>query len=441
MKLRLVWAAVLLVACDQEPRALSVVVEEEGAPDATPKPADTAEPEPTEALPEGQCGADLTEQEGDLPLVGCARLSPEPGDTPADTGVTDTGLGDTGLGEAALPPPGAPPPCGYYNLLGAVDMAGDPTAPDLLYCDADDDGGLRLAHWDIANGELSRTLLLEDTCWVDFMTGVLTREGDSTRAWWVQLASVDDTSVWTTRLDAEGGFAETPIPVEGSEGARRVVVLDADGTRLVLQGMDGSISVLDPSTRALSAVAEAAWTFGAGEAGPGIVVASCDEESLSLTVTALDTDGELAWRRAIDGASCGYLSNPAVTGDEERVVVSWDDGEEGGMVLLDGEGELIGAEPLGKSSTFPVASLLGASIWTVDGSGAVSRWSRDGELEASWLHRGVSGALGTVVGLRFEASEDGLVFTLIGQDSVTSESGHLNTFYYLETSASALPTP
>ncbi len=423
-------ALLFLAACDEAPRSLSIV-EDADDPTAPWRPPETGDTAAVSTQTGAACGADLTEEEGDLALLGCARLSPEPGDE-ADTGAyLDTG------GPAL--PPGAPPPCGYYNLLGAIDMAGAPTAPDLLYCDGDEDGGLRHARWS-ADGQLETTLLLEDTCWVDFMTGVLTPSGEDLRAWWVELASIGDTSVWTARLDGAGGFSETPVLVEGTAGARRVVVLDVDGPRLVMQDMDGALSLLDPSAGETTAIAESVWAFGAGAAGAGLVVASCDDVAMALTVTALDGEGDLLWARAIEDATCGYLSAPAVTGDAERVIVTWDDSDQGEVLVLDPDGEILARSGLGKDSLYPVASLTEDALWTVDGAGIVSRWSRDGELLGSWVHRGIAGHSGEVAGLRFRAAEEALTFTLIGMDSETAAAGHINTYYYLEASASAVPT-
>ncbi len=425
--------ALVLPACDQAPRSLSVVDEAEDTGEAaTWRPPDTSDSAAAPGEPTQSCAADLSWEEGDLDLLGCVRLSPEVGDE-ADTGIP--------LDSGVIFPPSAPPPCGYYNLVGAVDLAGEATRPDVLYCDADDDGGLRHARWDASSGQLESTLLLPETCWVDFMTGVLTGTAEAPRAWWVELASIGDTSVWTARLDGAGGFSETPIPVEGTEGARRVVVLDSDETRLVVHDMDGQVSLLDPSAGRSSAIAEGVWAFGAAAAGPGLVVASCDESALALTVTGLDLEGEVVWSRAIDGASCGFLNSPAVSGDAGRVAITWDDADEGSLVLLDGAGEELARSGLGKGSLYPVASVGEDAVWTVDGAGLVSRWSRDGSLEGTWVHKGISGLSGSPAGLRLRVSEDALTFTLIGMDSeAASVEGHINTFYYIETSVSTVPS-
>ena len=66
----------------------------------------------------------------------------------ADTGGVDSG--PVGTGE-----PGddvAPPPCGTENMVGDLAVGGESSAPLVLYCDSDVDGGTRLAALDGAGG-------------------------------------------------------------------------------------------------------------------------------------------------------------------------------------------------------------------------------------------------------------------------------------------------
>lgn len=432
-----------LLACasDASPdRAVVVSGAPEEEPTAEWRPPDTGG---GEVVVTQACGADGAEAlDGDLALLSCARVSPEPDGDETVNGATDTAAIDSG----ELPPP----PCGFFNLLGAVSLAGTASEAALLYCDADDDGGLRLARMDAASGAFETTLLAPGVCWADAQSGAQLETSSDTLLFWSYLPpeGYDGVSavVYAAPASAAPPITDAAWVVSGTEDVFRVEAVPGRWPALVTQDTAYAVRMhlLDESAEQSTGVLEIAPVasgFGAGSSDGVAAVASCISDE-SVEVTAVDLAGGAAlWTTTLTDAACGWGVRPAVAVSEGRVAVAWDDGELGWLALIDAAGAEIDRASLGKDSLAPTVAVWGDGLVTVDATGGVGQWSWAGELVGAWTHRLIAERLGSTEGLYLLPGDDALGFLLAGQDVVETGTGHLNTFYYLESSASQVPSP
>jgi len=439
----------ILAACaPEEARRLSVVAAEETsevqhwAPSANG--GGSAPPQPSQ-----DCtfeGADETGEDtgGDRVLspAWCVRLTPElePDDFEGE-GVQDTGVGGPGEGVD-----GVAPPCGFYNLVGAISLSDDADEPVALYCDSDADGGLRFVRYDPEGDEVSSALIDPGVCYADPQTGGFVGLDDGYLLMWVD---VHGFQVKAARLSFEGGVFEAPHPVDGLPETRRLSLLRVgDALVMALQDLDGDLYTA-PVTRSgalagpLVPIASGSETYSVSAVGSQVALVACDLESNpdgDVSAHLLDSDGP-AWSTRLGGSDCGFTARPAVVAGDAGLAVTWDDGERGRVAFLDMEGDERRRRSLDVGGLYPQAVGLGSEWLVIDASGALQRMDADGDVLGRWVYPPILQASGDVSGLRLRVRDDQMSVMVLGYDVGPGLSpGHQLFFYYLEQSATTVPS-
>lgn len=387
----------------------------------------------------------------------CVRFSPEAagapnegddwGTTEEPTEPSDGGEGAGGEGDGG----GTTPPCGFYNLLGAVSLGADPERPVALYCDSDLDGGVRFVRYDPDQDEVTAQLIDPGVCYADPMTGAVTELDDGYLLTWVDL---DGFAVKASRLGLDGGVFEPAHAVRDLPPARRLTLTRAgDGLVLVLQLEDGSLSAA-PVTRSgdlagpLVSFAHPVNTFAVADLDGRAAVVTCsvDEDDdaggdVDAYLLAPNAEG-LEWAVTLEGSACGYATAPAITGGHGGLLLSWDNGERGRFAVLDAAGGEVIRDALGYDSLSPSGAAVEDGWLVMDATGQATLLRDDGMLLGSWRYPPLADAAGVISGIRLAQRGGTVVTLLLGYDTEPSPSlGHQNTFYYLEQSALAAPTP
>jgi len=371
-----------------------------------------------------------------LPLDWCVRVTPEEpyGGPDEDTAPTDT---------ATIPvDERTPPPCGFVNLVGAVDLAGDPGAPQILYCDSDLDGGLRVARYDPAEEGVWTDVVAPGDCLPDPRGGSLRpAEGGYLASWTVlEPSTADITGVNLARLAPSGAPLGAMGTVETGTQAMRVDIGTAEGAPLLTVDLDGVLRAVqvDADGTPLGAPEELAegvrdMAQAAGAAGTHVVW--CDQE-LSLHLGFLDDAGlETVGTLGV----CGDFARPSVAFDGVAVWVAWDDDDAGHLVRVDEAGGLLGAYELGTDALRPQVAANGSHVYLAHTLGEVIRWDADGREVGRWSVRPVALAPGVPMDLRLRVDATHLAVALMGMDYYPIAGGHINSFNYVEVSVAPLP--
>jgi hypothetical protein len=460
---RCAWSGILLPvallggACGEgeaPERALSIVDSADpnggadgGADGADGGGDDTAGPSP--AYPSAYCGggdAAPVWPEGGLTLDGCARLTPEESD-PVPQGGSDTPPAGPPPACAAPPPSGeAPPPCGYFNLVGAVQMSAA-AEPVVLYCDADIEGGVRSARYDAATGAVQSVMLQSEQCLAEADAGTLSRGADALLAWWIAPDATEggdvEPGIFVANLDDTGAllgpperlyFPGWPVRVEAAAEASPLLIVEDHDNLLwaVPVAADGNV------TGEPVQIASAIRMYAVTGHGDGLAVAVCMLDT-SLQVFVVDSAGVVTRSLSVEGAACTFDTRPSVASDGVALVVGWDDATEGSLAWVDSASDTVVTAALGEGSRFPQAAYDGAQWWSIDGTGALQRWSAPGASERSFLHPAIAAMPGKIANLRFKVEGGVAGFLTLATDSIQVAQGHIYTFYYLESSRALLP--
>lgn len=371
-----------------------------------------------------------------LALDWCVRVTPE---GPFDGPDEDSAPSDTATIPVEDP---AAPPCGFVNLVGAVALAGAAASPELLYCDADPDGGLRVARYDPeADGVWSR-VVAPGECLADPRSGSLRpAEGGYLAAWTAIEEDWDDvTGVHLARL-APSGEALTAIrTVETGSQAMRSDLGEAGGAVLLTVDLDGVL-------RGVTLDADGGPAGDAVELADGVHEVAQATGAAGTHVVWCDADGALALG-FLDGAglapvgtlgTCGNDARPSVAWDGVAVWVAWDDGDAGHVVRLDESGAVLAAVELGPDALRPQLAWNGAHVYLADTTGALARWDADGVEAGRWSVRPVALAPGVPIDLRLRVDTTHVAVALVGMDYYEIGGGHINTYNYVEVSVSEVP--
>lgn len=408
-------------------------------------PQEELEPEDTVIDPgdegdwDGTACADPAAGPDAVEVSWCARLTPE-GD---ELRPTDDG----GAEEAAGPYP--PPPCGFYNLLGAVQVAGAAAAPWSLYCDSDENGGLRLVRYDTDGGTVEGRMLREGGCRASAMSGAMLSRGEGALAWWLLDGQIyysgTETTVMGVRLGADGAMLTEPLVLDAA--ASRIAAVQTSAASMLL-GVDGDgslwASATDPEDGDLIGaalpVAAGVDTFSVAPLEDGAVIAACPSDRSALELVWLSGIGAWQGSMLLDDSRCSLNLPPAIATQGSVVAVAWeDDNAYGWLRLLDAEGALIADVSLGASARAPAVAAGDGAFWTVDGTGLLRAWSLEGELLASHTHPQVPADTADLLGLKAVLADDTLAVQVWSR-GLEFIGGHAYTFDYLELSVGWLPS-
>ncbi len=444
---------IALIACapdaERELRVLSSASGDPAAPASDT--ADTGAPtEDAEAsFPELGCGLGKawSEVPSAVSLDWCVRLSPEAGS------ITDYALPDTAepldTGSPAEPDPGnsggetAAPPCGFTNLVGNLGLVGT----TVLYCDADRDGGGRLARLGDA-GTANSDIVASEDCVPDPAAGQLVAEGAGFLAAWAGTSGAGDSEsanpgLSLARLDVSGHIVDgpswSPLPATAHRvaiagGSSRLAAgLDYDQT-LTLLAYDDALAVA-----ASVPVGSAIGNFSVladGEGGAWL--ASCPADDSAMVIARVSASLEVVASTRVTDSSCGWYARPSLALHDGTLLAGWIGGAGAGVVALDAALTEQWRLPMGGDAGPQAAR--GPDGWVIlGGDGALSTVSDGGEVLATAWHPGIVDADGSVVDLRLSIDGDTALVILYGLSTYPLVTGHVNTFNYVEASRARLP--
>jgi hypothetical protein len=145
---------------------------------------------------------------------------------------------------------------------------------------------------------------------------------------------------------------------------------------------------------------------------------------------------EALWTASPGG--CDGDSRPTLASDGSGVALAWHEEWAGQLRFYSPTGEVAEAA-LGEDATFPRVVWDGSRYASVDGLGQLRTWGPLGEAQGEWLHPAVAGHAGRLSGLQLRAGSDQWTVLQVGSDVEPTESGHVNTYYYIELSALDAP--
>lgn len=438
---RLLWVMVLAGCAERSITPLGEP-EEDGevwVPQEDLEPEDTVIDPGDEGDWDGSACAPSAGDDDSVEVSWCARLTPE-GDELRPTDDSGTGT------SAALPPP---PPCGFYNLLGAVQVTGDASSPWSLYCDSDEGGGLRLVRYDTDEGLVEGRMLREGGCRASALSGAILPHGDSSLAWWLLDGQIyyagSETTVMGVRIDGDGAMATEPVVLDAA--AARIAAVKTEAAHLLLGvGGTGELWAAAADTAdgdligAALPVADGVDTFSVAPLSAGAVVAACPADRSALDLVWLSGIGSWQARTTLDGSHCMLNLPPAVATQGEVIAVVWeDDDARGRLRLLDSDGALIADVDLGEAARSPTVVAGDGVWWTLDGTGMLRAWSLEGALLSAHPHPQVPAGSADLLGLQAVLDADTLAVQVWSRE-VEFIGGHAYTFDYLELSVGWLPS-
>jgi hypothetical protein len=427
----------LLAACaPRVERSLQVL---DGAPSSSEDTAGDTGLLPPSVL---ACGDDGSDPGGDgsaIPVEWCARVTPEgPWEDEVD--------GDTG------PPPevdtdslAVPPPCGFANLVGSLALAGTPSAPAVLYCDSDLDGGTRFVQFDASTGRARSSILSAMDCQAEPATGTLVDTPTGYLAVWAGVISGEggaNPGVMTARLDAQGALVSGPDYAAAGRGAWKIALAPGDTPLILVNDTDMDLWAIPVGTDEITGGAVAVTTdvhaFAATSFGGTPIVAACLEDQ-SLHLDTLDAAGGLAGDVLLASDACGWSTQPSFAVGEGVLALGWDDGSQATVAFFDPSLAEIARVDLGEETNSPQVVWTGDAFFVLTSNGALTSFSPDGDEDRTWWHHGITHADGSAQTDRLLYGEGRLVYGFLGMDSYPIGGGHVNTFNYFEISGSALP--
>lgn len=401
--------------------------------------------------------------EGVLETSWCGRLSPE-GDELDQLGGS-SGEDDTGgsCGGPLLPAAsGTPPPCGFYNLVGAVDFelveteAG--TGVEVLYCDSDLGGGMRLARLAPGSEELQTVLVSEHDCLADVDTGLLLPHPQGSRLVWSNLDGIR-----TAVVDPRGELVEEPRTLAGLDSPWRLRLRPGsaaeDGSAAVVYVQDTSDTLwqaeldLEAGTATPTPLLTGMATLAAAAVGSegDTLLATCAGVDEPLHLSRVGPTGTLAWSGEVPDARCGWDArlSLAVHAEGGTAAVAWDDGDQSHVVFLDTtldpgadglsvEDEL-SRSTLSESGRHPQVTWDGSRFVLLDGNGRGHLFDAEGEAGEIWTQPMLADRSGNLWGQRLQADAERWTVVQLAQDTLVTDIGHLYTFYYVEATASPAP--
>ncbi len=437
-----------------------------GAPEIWEPPVDTGAgslEDQWAAQASFECGALSAEEPttGDdlLEVSWCSRMSPEGDELDGLSGSEDTGeegpLGPSGPGEA-------PPPCGFYNLVGAVDLAWVSEGPDApaatLYCDSDLGGGVRLARYVPGSDELQTLLVSEDDCLADVDTGLVLPQPSEDDDGGLRLVWSSLDGVVTATVDGAGNLTEEPRVFEGLERPWRLRLHehrtasgggeeDKGGASIWVVDLDRNLHLLDVDfgTGALqtSQILSGVETFDATRVGEDSVVVGCPGVDEAPTVTRVAASGEIQWTETLAEATCGWDTRPSVAEGEGTLLVAWDDGDNSSLHwLVDGSeapGGDLGRMVLPDSGRHTQARWDGERFVVLEGSGRFVTYDAEATELGTWTQPMLADRSGHLWGQRLVVDEERWTVVQLAQDLFNTDIGHLYTFYYVEATSSPAP--
>lgn len=362
-----------------------------------------------------------------LGLDSCVRLSPEEL-VDLDTGMPyspDTGSQGGGGGRNPL--------CSFFNLIGATAIAGGPEAPAILYCDNDDDGGVRLARIDPQQEGLTSVTLAPGECWADPDSGAIveTAEGQLELAW---VQSRDDDpllrDVVIGQASATGELLAPMTPVFGvSETVRQVALVEG---HLVWSDDDGRLAVTDLGSELTTELASGVGTVSVEEVEDTLALAWCALDD-GVWFGRADTQGTwyLGPTRIAD-STCGFEARPSVAATPEAMAVVWHDAAITSHLALAGTTDA--RHVLEPMSFYPRVSPLDGGWMVSHTTGVVERRDPVGAPVARAVHPAVALHEGGPIGLRVAVEGDKALFAFVGIFTQEVAGGHTNLYHYLEAS-------
>jgi hypothetical protein len=394
------------------------------------------------------CGSDGTDTDGaagpTVDVEWCARVTPEAEFTDRVDGDTDLPpeLPDTGASLAV------PPPCGFVNLVGSLSFAGSPSDPALLYCDSDRDGGTRFVHYASSSGHVTTNMLASQDCQAEPATGALAATADGYLAVWAGSGGPGEEGaapgVITAELDADGNIVSGPDYISAGRGAWKLSVVEGDAPLVLVNDSDLDLWAIpiDAADMAPGDAVEVALTVRsvvAARFGGSVRVAACENDT-TLHLLDLDGTGAAATDTIVDGAVCGWATQPTFAVGDGVLALAWDDGVNGTFVLYDDTGAEIAREALGAFAQQPQVVWTGDTFLVLTTDGALTAFTPEGDAVGTWWHQGFVDAEGGPQTARLLYGDGRLVYGLLGTDSYPIGGGHINTFNYFEISGSAVPT-
>lgn len=216
--------------------------------------------------------------------------------------------------------------------------------------------------------------------------------------------------------DYDGGLWALPVSEDGHHaGALQAIGADADNETAIAVPGGGAV----------------AMCTGAGD----------------LRLLTLDSAGALVGDMLAQAGGCTWSASPSLATNGDTLVVTWDGGPEGNAVWYDvdaSSGAPVLREltrvSLGTAGFYPAVAWTGAEFLVLDASGALSSFDDAGNLLGIRWHPGVVAAPGTVQALRMVVDSGVVTFAVMGLDSYLLGAGHINSFNYVEISASPLPS-
>lgn len=368
-----------------------------------------------------------------LELQDCVRLSPEAAwDVPDDTAVTDT----------AAPSFVAPPPCGFENLVGDIAVAGEPDAPVFLYCDADADGGVRIARLD--GDQWRRAFLAPEVCTPDLAAGDLLATADGFLAMWAAYptAKSERPGIVLDRLDPTGAPVEDPWQVEYGPEPHRASLVGTEPPTLLSVDYDGNAyaNVLDLDAGALGP------SIDLGPGGDlvgvpldgGLAVVVCGDDS--PPTLQFVRDGKVASTLPLAEGSCGWSTHPGLATDGASLLATWDDGAQGAWALIGADTSVVATARFAeKYTTNPQPARVNSGWVVFADDGALTRLDDVGTEVGTWWHPYAAAPDGSSQSVRLHAAGDTLTFVYAGLDAHIIGGGHVNTYNFVELSRAAVP--
>ena len=434
---------VLFLACQGEAPAPSLERLEDSGASAPLDPwvPDDEAPSGAPLQPTADCGyAGVGEDEAEaLRLARCVRLSPEPG----EDWLASNDTGDTAGGPPVFSAAPPPPPCGFANLIGAARL-GQGAAPLVLYCDADLEGGVRVAQVDVEAGGVRTHRLQEGQCLSELDTGSLVLGASGGRATWAALdVRVDegeeiDPGLLTVALNAEGApvgpvervlFPGTPRAVDQPGPDVGFLLVEDDDQRLYSLPVDEA----GAATGEPRALAETVRALSSTPHGDGALVAVGGLAG-DIVLLQLGAEGQEEARFAIEASEMAFDGRPSVAAVGSRAVVAWSDGERGFLTWVDLTSGALTVTELGDWAIAPAVVAQADQFYSVDGLGWVRAFSAMGAPLGVGLHPAVAHRAGYLLGLRLQVDDAGLGLLMVGYDIVPMGSGHIYTYHYVEES-------
>ena len=365
-----------------------------------------------------------------LALDSCVRLSPEE-IVELDTGAPyhpDTGGGGGGRN----------PLCSVFNLIGSTALAGGPDTPAILYCDTDDDGGVRLVRVAAQQQTVTSVMLAPGECWADPDSGAI-RQGDGGVLDLAWVASRPDEPLSRNLLfgqtTATGALlAPMAIVPDVSASVRRLALLDG---RVLWSDDEGLLAVTDLDTLTSKTLATQVGTVAAQEVDDGTAALAWCSLDDALHVGRLGPDGSwLEPPQALHDASCGFETRPSVAATSDTIAIVWHDAAI--TARLATTGAITFGVELEALSFYPRVHATEGGWLIAHTTGVVERRTATGAEAGRGVHPAVAAHAGSPIALRWMVDEQHAFVAFVGLFNQETAGGHTNMYHYLEASTVTL---